>query len=128
MEIMQIEKRAGSVILVSNRDLDASVAAGVEASGMEVRWVPSIASALDLLRAGADHAVLVTELALPDGNWRDLVEQVKNLENSVPIVLVSSAISAELWWDALESGIQDVLHAPLTAPLLRQLVQANSTL
>ena len=126
MEMMQTEKRAGSVILVSNRDPDSSMEASVETFGIEVHRVPSIASALNLLRAGVDRALLVTELALPDGNWRDLVEQVRSVENSVPIVLVSSAVTAELWWDALECGIQDILHAPLTPPLLEKLLQPNA--
>ena len=53
--------------------------------------------------------VIVMELALADGNWRDLVERVRYIDISIPIVLVTSSSTAELWWDALECGIADIL-------------------
>lgn len=38
-----------------------------------------------------------------------------------PIVLVTSAITAELWWDGLECGVEDILGGPY-----RLLACANS--
>jgi hypothetical protein len=41
------------------------------------------------------------------------------------MVLVTSAITAELWWDALECGIDDILPGHLSASRLCQLLQEN---
>jgi hypothetical protein len=41
------------------------------------------------------------------------------------MVLVTSAITAELWWDALECGIDDILPGHLIASRLCQLLQEN---
>ena len=61
---------------------------------------------------------MVTELALADGNWRDLVEQVRRIATSIPMVLLSPAGTAELWWDALDCDVEDVLSTPLSASRL----------
>ena len=46
-------------------------------------------------------------------------------EIPIPMVLVTSAITAELWWDALECGIDDILLEHLIASRLCQLLQEN---
>jgi DNA-binding NtrC family response regulator len=86
----------------------------VEAHRIKVRWVHSIKAAAALLASAPKETVVITELALRDGNWRDLVEEVRRLGKSVPVALVSPAISSELWWDALECGVEDILPAPLS--------------
>src|SRR6202041_2345517 len=106
---MQTLKRAGTVIFVSPTSPAAAVAQDIEAYGLEMQWAPSIRAAVDLLNSTREKTVIVTQLALPDGNWRDLVEWVRRPEIPTPMVLVTSAITAELWWDALECGIDDIL-------------------
>jgi CheY-like chemotaxis protein len=105
---MQTLKRAGTVIFVSTTSPDATVAQDIEAYGPEMQWASSIRAAVDLLNSTREKTVIVTQLALPDGNWRDLVEWVRCPEIPTPMVLVTSAITAELWWDALECGIDDI--------------------
>jgi DNA-binding NarL/FixJ family response regulator len=72
--------------------------------------------------------VIVTELALADGNWRDFVERVNciDVNLSTSILLVTSYSTAELWWDALECGIDDILPASLLASRLCQLLREKS--
>jgi DNA-binding response OmpR family regulator len=122
---MQTLKRAGTVIFVSPTSPAAAVAQDIEAYGLEMQWAPSIRAAVDLLNSTREKTVIVTQLALPDGNWRDLVEWVRCPEIPTPMVLVTSAITAELWWDALECGIDDILPGHLIASRLCQLLQEN---
>ena len=119
-ESMQTYRRAGTVIFVSNRSPEATVAQDIEAHGLVMQWARSIRAAVDLLNSAREKTVIVTELALADGNWRDLVERVRCIDISMPIVLVTSSSTAELWWDALECGIDDILPAPLLASRLCQ--------
>lgn len=112
---MQTFKRAGTVIFVSTRRPEATVAQDIEATGVVMQWAPSIAAADGLLNSAREMTVIVTELALADGNWRDLVERVRSREVHIPIVLLTSASTAELWWDALECGVNDILPRPFTA-------------
>ena len=124
-ESMQTYRQAGTVIFVSNRSPEATVAQDIEAHGLVMQWARSIRAAVDLLNSAREKTVIVTELALADGNWRDLVERVRGIDISVPIVLVTSSSTAELWWDALECGIDDILPAYLMASRLCQLLETQ---
>ena len=122
---MQTYRQAGTVIYVSSRSPEATVARDIEARGLVMNWACSIRAAVDLLNSTREKTVIVTQLALPDGNWRDLVEWVRCPEIPTAMVLVTSAITAELWWDALECGIDDILSGHLIASRLCQLLQEN---
>jgi len=124
-ESMQTYKRAGTVIFVSNRSPEVEVLQDIEAHGLVMRWAPSIRAALDLLNAARERTAIVTELALADGNWRDLVERVRGIDIPTPIVLMTSSSTAELWWDALECGIDDILPRYLMAFRLYQLLETQ---
>jgi DNA-binding NtrC family response regulator len=119
--LMQTDKREGTVIFVSSRSPEAAMAQDIETHGMVVQWAGSINAALGLLSA-REKTVIVTELALVDGNWRDLVERVRCVGISTPVVLVTASSTAELWWDALECGIDDILPDNLIGPRLCQLL------
>ena len=110
---------------MSNRSPEATVAQDIEAHGLVMQWARSIRAAVDLLNSAREKTVIVTELALADGNWRDLVERIRCIDISTPIVLVTSSSTAELWWDALECGIDDILPGYLIASRLCQLLQEN---
>ena len=122
---MQIYRRAGTVIFVSHRDPEATVAQDIEAHGLVMQWACSIRAAVDLLNSAREKTVIVTELALADGNWRDLIEQVRCIDITTPIVLVTSSSTAELWWDALECGIDDILPGHLVTSRLCQLLETQ---
>jgi DNA-binding response OmpR family regulator len=124
---MQTYRQAGTVIFVSNKSPEATVAKDIEAHGLVMQWARSIRAAVDLLNSTRQKTVVVTELALTDGNWRDLVERVRCIDISTPIVLVTASSTAELWWDALECGVDDILPAYLMAPLLCQLLETQGT-
>ena len=74
-----------------------------------------------MLNSVVNKTVVVTELAVKDGNWRDLLETVKH--SSTPVLLVSSSSTAELWWDALDCGVEDILPAPLSGPQFCEYLQ-----
>ena len=122
-ESMQTFRPAGTVIFVSHRSPEATVAQDIEAHGLVMQWACNIRVAVDLLTSSREKTVIVTELALPDGNWRDLVERVRCTDIFAPIVLVTSSSTAELWWDALECGIDDILPGHLMASRLCQLLE-----
>ena len=120
---MQTDRQAGAVIFVSNRSPEATVLQDIEARGLVMQWVRSIRAAVDLLNSAREKTVIVTELALADGNWRDLVERMRGIDICVPIVLATSSSTAELWWDALECGIEHILPEYLIASRLYQLFE-----
>ena len=122
---MQTDRQAGTVIFVSNRSPEATVLQDIEAHGLVMQWARSIRAAVDLLNSAREKTVIVTELALADGNWRDLVERMRSIDICVPVVLATSSSTAELWWDALECGIVDILPGYLVVSRLCQLLETQ---
>jgi DNA-binding NtrC family response regulator len=110
---------------VSNRSPEGAVVQDMEAHGLEMQWARNISTAADLLNSAREKTVIVTELALPDGNWRDLVDRVRCTGIPIPTVLLTSTVTAELWWDALECGVDEILPAPLKASRLCQLLETQ---
>jgi DNA-binding response OmpR family regulator len=90
----------------------------MEARGIIARWAHSITAATALLDSAPNGTVVITELALRDGNWRDLVERVRCTGKPIRVALVSPTRTSELWWDALEFGVEDILLAPLSISCL----------
>lgn len=124
-ESMTTYRRAGTAIFVSNGSPEATLAQDIEAHGLVIQWARSIRAAVDLLNSAREETVIVSELALADGNWRDLVQRVRCIDAATPIVLLTSSSTAELWWDALECGIDDILFGHLMGPRLCQLLEEN---
>lgn len=111
--------------MVSTSRPEAAVARDLKAHGLVVHWAPSIDAAAGLLSSARKKTVIVTERALTDGNWRDLVDRVRCKGILSPIVLLTPASTAELWWDALECGVDEILAAPLKAFPLCRLLEAH---
>jgi DNA-binding NtrC family response regulator len=122
---MQTYRRPGTVIFVSNRSPETFVVQDIEAHGLVMQWARSIRAVVDLLNSAREKTVIVTELALADGNWRDLLERMRCIDICIPIVLLTSSSTAELWWDALECGIADILPGDRLASRLCQLLETQ---
>ena len=123
---MQSEKRVNTIMFVSGRKPESIVEDELQRRGLNVKWANSIKAATDLLDSESETTGIVTELALTDGNWRDLVEQVRSVSSSTPIALVSPTSTAELWWDALDCDVEDILTTPLSASRLCEALGADS--
>ena len=113
---MHSQQPTNTVVMVGATRPEPSLEKEMEACGINVRWARTIEEAAALLKPAVNRTVVVTELALRDGNWRDLLETVRH--SSIPVLLVSSTRTAELWWDALDCGVEDIIAAPLSAPRL----------
>lgn len=121
---MHNDQQAGTVILVCSSCPGLAIESEIKARGLQMRWASSIRAAVDVISGASDRTIILTELALVDGNWRDLIERVSSWI-IFPIVLLAPCTTAELWWDALECGIDDIVHTPLTASSLRDLLEMH---
>ena len=112
------EKPARAVLIVVKSGPQSGIEKELRARGIAVQYARSIKAASGLLQSAHSGTLVITELALKDGNWRDLVERVRAVGKFIPVVLLSSTRTAELWWDALECGVEDILQAPLSTSQL----------
>jgi DNA-binding NtrC family response regulator len=122
---MHIQQPANTVVMVGGTRPEPSLEKEMEARGIRVRWVRTIKEAAALLNSLVNRTVVVTELVLKDGNWRDLLETVRY--SSTPVLLVSPTSTAQLWLDALDCGVEDILLAPLSNSRLCEYLQKQFT-
>jgi DNA-binding NtrC family response regulator len=122
---MYIQQSPNTVVIVGATKPEPSLKREMEARGVRVLWARSIEDLAALLNSVVNKTVVVTELALKDGNWRDLLETVRH--SSVPVLLVSSTSTPELWWDALDCGVEDILVAPLSTSRLCEYLKKEFT-
>lgn len=119
--MMESHEPPRTVIFVGARRPEAAMEQEIEARGVRVEWANSIHAAASLLNSAIqEKKVVITELALTDGNWRDLVERIRCVAGPIQVVLVTPASTAELWWDALECGVEDILVFPFSSSRLCQ--------
>lgn len=104
---------------------EASLEKALRETGNCVRRTDSVAGAAALVEPCTE--AVFTGIALRDGNWRDLVEQVRLRAPSVPVILCCAATdgTAELWWDALECNILDIVSPPYSAQTLRRVLDGD---
>jgi DNA-binding NtrC family response regulator len=114
--MVDAEEPAKTIIVLCATRTVPEIEKEMETRGIRVWWAPSITAATALLDAAPNGTVVITELALRDGNWRDLVERLRCNGKPVRLALVSQTRTSELWWDALECGVEDILLAPLSVP------------
>jgi DNA-binding NtrC family response regulator len=113
---MHVEQAANTVVMVGATKPDLHLQKQMETRGITVRWAGTIEDAAAVLNSALGRTIIITEPALKDGNWRDLLERIRR--TSIPVLLKTSSSTAELWWDALECGIEDLLVAPFSTPAL----------
>jgi DNA-binding response OmpR family regulator len=77
--------------------------------------VESIGRAMECLRSKKIPVVLC-DATLPDGSWRELLEQIRLLEQPPEVIVFSSRADEWLWADVLEMGGYDVLECPFDVP------------
>jgi DNA-binding response OmpR family regulator len=66
--------------------------------------------------------VILCERDLPDGNWKVLFEQVRNLGHGPRFIVASRLADESLWAEVLNSGGYDVLATPFDAEEVSRVV------
>jgi len=69
-----------------------------------------------------DYQSILTEAALPDGNWLDVLHLVRACPYHAEVVITSPQADSPLWAEALNVGVYDVLAQPYYAPEVRRIV------
>jgi two-component system response regulator PilR (NtrC family) len=69
-----------------------------------------------------EYQVILTEAALPDGDWRDVLHLLRESPHEAQVIVTSLQADAALWAEALNLGIYDVLAQPFYEPEVRRIL------
>jgi len=68
-----------------------------------------------------DYDVLLTEAALPDASWLDVLQLARESQG-LEVVVTDPHADARFWSEALNLGAYDVLSQPYYAPEVRRIL------
>jgi len=94
----------------------------LESEGLEVDEADSVASAERGVRDGHPDAVILDHM-LPDGTALDLLPRLKELDPSLPVVVLTGHASIDLAVRAVKEGADQFLAKPVELPALLVLVR-----
>jgi len=95
--------------------------------GLGVVAVGSLAEAREQLKA-ARFELCLTDMRLPDGEGLDLVRHIGELDNDLPVAVITAHGSAENAVAALKAGAFDYVSKPVGLEQLRALVKSALSL
>jgi DNA-binding NtrC family response regulator len=100
----------------------------LESEGLEADEADSVASAEKAVREGRPDAVVLDHM-LPDGTALDLLPRIKELDASLPVIVLTGHASIDLAVRAVKEGADQFLAKPVELPallvLLRRLLESQ---
>lgn len=69
-----------------------------------------------------EYQVILTEAALPDANWLEVLHLVRESPHEVQVIVTSAQADAALWAEALNLGVYDVLAQPFYEAEVRRIL------
>jgi len=114
------------VMLVMARDSRRPLLDALESCGVEVLPVCDCNEARRMLESQPPAQVVVTDTALPDGDWRRVLEIVAQGCANIEVVVCSRLGDHTLWMDVLEQGGYDVLVEPYQHDEVQRIVEGGA--
>jgi len=110
------------ILFISGRQEDARhLTQMLHALPLKLEHVPS----LDLARTRLnrqDYDVILTEAALPDGKWLDVLHLARDGPRATEVIVTDPQADARFWAEALNLGAYDLLAQPFYEPEVRRIL------
>jgi len=85
-----------------------------------------------VLRGPAAPDVVVTDIALPDGDWTDILRAANAAPARTPVIVASRSPDIKLYLDVLDGGAHDFVVPPFSSSgliyIIRTAIQTNRSL
>jgi DNA-binding NtrC family response regulator len=82
------------------------------------------AEARNILRETYPVDAVLTDVALPDGTWKDVIRSIRRMAKETPVIVMSRVVNLKLYLDTQDAGAADFIVPPM-AP--RDLVYVLTT-
>ena len=86
-----------------------------------LHYAKSLRQARKLLREN-EYAVILTEAALPDGDWLDVLELAREGSREPQVIVTEPQADARFWAEALNLGAYDLVAQPFYRPEIRRIL------
>jgi DNA-binding NtrC family response regulator len=110
------------ILFISGSHEDArSLSQMLHALPLELDHVSSLEHARTRLRR-QEYDVILTEAALPDGKWLDVLHLVRECPRETEVIVTDPQADARFWAEALNLGAYDLLAQPFYEPEVRRIL------
>ena len=69
-----------------------------------------------------DYGVILTEAALPDGTWVDVLQLARECPSELEVIVTDPQADGRFWAEALNLGAYDLLAQPFYEPEVRRIL------
>jgi DNA-binding NtrC family response regulator len=112
-----------NALLVMAPERSLPLLEALESCGIDVLAVCDCSEARRMLETQPSVQVVLTDAALPDGDWRRVLEIVVRECANIEVVVCSRLGDPKLWLDVLEEGGYDVLVEPYQREEIQRIVE-----
>ena len=110
------------ILFISECQGDAKrLSAMLHALPLKLEHVASLQKARTRLQRQT-YAVILTEAALPDGGWQDVLDLAREFPRPVEVIVTDPQADARFWAEALNLGAYDLLAQPFYEPEVRRIL------
>ena len=115
------------VLFISGRPSDARLLSRMlRQLPLAIDYVPNLQAARTKLNQ-QEYAVVLTEAALPDGKWLDVLHLVRDSTQEPEVIVTDPVADAQFWSEALNLGAYDLLAQPFYEPEVRRILSNACT-
>jgi|CXWL01.1.fsa_nt_gi DNA-binding NtrC family response regulator len=117
--------QASTILLVEDEEaIRFGIGQFLGSQGARVHQAGSVAEALERARQFSPHLVLLDHL-LPDGCALDLLPRLRQIDASMPIVILTAHGSIDLAVEAVKLGASQFLTKPIALDVLLRVIEAQ---
>lgn len=110
------------ILFISGRQEDARrLSQMLHRLPMALRHVETLQQARTKLQL-EEFAVILTEAALPDGGWLDVLRLAREFPHELEVIVTDPHADSRLWAEALNLGVYDLLAQPFCEPEVRRIL------
>jgi len=110
------------ILFVSGRRDDArAISQMLQLLPVVVDYAGTLQQARAQLRQD-EYDVVLTEAALPDGNWLDALHLARECPHDLQVIVTDPHADARLWAEALNLGAYDLIAQPFYEPEVRRIL------
>lgn len=107
-------KAARSVLLVHNEpEAFRGLEEVLHGQDLHTRRAHQCAEARNTLKESGPVDLVLTDVALPDGDWKHVIGMVHELAKDTPVIVMSRVVSMKLYLDTQDAGAADFIVPPM---------------
>ncbi|HEV2425320.1 MAG TPA: response regulator [Terriglobia bacterium] len=107
-------KAARSVLLVHDEpDAFRGLEEVLHGQDLHTRRARQCAEARTTLKESGPVDLVLTDVALPDGDWKHIIGMVRELADGTPVIVMSRVASMKLYLDTQDAGAADFIVPPM---------------